>query len=199
MDYLGNLTAFRLSLVREVGGFQPEFGEAALYDLALRVAEKAVSVRHVPLVLYHARTPSGAGLDSGATGARAVREHLERLHIPADIEPGLVPGARQVRYRVGRPLTSIIIPSKDQPAAAGAMRRVPPEVRLLESRNRFSRYRQRHGGSSSPQRSLGRPAWSSPASLGPAVQLLGREQLRRLPSARGSPGVAQRRYRSHHA
>jgi O-antigen biosynthesis protein len=115
VDYLGNLTAFRLSLVREVGGFRPEFGEAAVYDLALRVVEKAVSVRHVPLVLYHARTPSGARLDSDATGARAVREHLERLHIPADIEPGLVPGARQVRYRVGRPLTSIIIPSKDQP------------------------------------------------------------------------------------
>ena len=40
VNYIGNLTAFALPIVREIGGFRPEFGAAAVYDLALRVSEK---------------------------------------------------------------------------------------------------------------------------------------------------------------
>ncbi len=91
MNYMGNVTVFALPLVREVGGFRWELGEAAVYDLAQRVTEKNVSIRHTPLVLYHSREPAG----------------------PSKVEaprPCLA-----LRARGDPPLISIIIPSKDQP------------------------------------------------------------------------------------
>ena len=53
VNYIGNLTAFALPIVREIGGFRPEFGAAAVYDLALRVSEKTESIGHAPMVLCH--------------------------------------------------------------------------------------------------------------------------------------------------
>ena len=117
MNYVGNLAAFDLRLVREVGGFRPAFGPAAPYDLALRVAEKTDRIRHVPLVLYHGR-PAAHSTDDAAN-VRAVQEHLDRLGVAAAVGPGLVPRTQQVRYTVGRPLVSIVIPSKDQPRLLG--------------------------------------------------------------------------------
>jgi GT2 family glycosyltransferase len=126
VDYMGNLTAFHLPLVREVGGFRPEFGEAAVYDLALRVSEKTTSILHAPLVLCHcpieaSRQARPGGINPPARLAfeivskRAVQEHLDRLQVAGHVAAQPSYGVRQVHYRVGRPLTSIIIPSKDQP------------------------------------------------------------------------------------
>jgi O-antigen biosynthesis protein len=116
--YLGNLTAFHLPIVREVGGFRPEFGEAAVYDLALRVLEKTASIRHVPLVLCHSpieasRRVHPAGMNPPA--CLAVQEHLDRLQVAGEVAAESPQGFRRIRYRVGRPLVSILIPSKDQP------------------------------------------------------------------------------------
>jgi O-antigen biosynthesis protein len=114
VDYVGNLTAFDLTLVREVGGFRPEFGEAAFYDLALRISEKAASIVHAPLVLCHSSKPLTEPKDYKSYSSRAVQEQLDRLQIGGEVaaQPS---GVRHVHYRVGRPLTSILIPSKDQP------------------------------------------------------------------------------------
>ena len=51
----------------------------------------------------------------GTKASRAVQEHLDRLHVPGEVAAGSPPGIRQIRYTVGRPVVSIIIPSKDQP------------------------------------------------------------------------------------
>ena len=113
--YFGNLTAFHLPIVREVGGLRPEFGEAAVYDLALRVSEKTASIRHTPLVLCHSATAQMGRTASSPKAARAVQEHLDRLQVAGEIAAESPQGFRRVHYRVGRPLISILIPSKDQP------------------------------------------------------------------------------------
>jgi GT2 family glycosyltransferase len=112
MNYVGDLAAFDVRLVREVGGFRPAFGAAAPYDLALRIAEKTDRIRHVPLVLYHRRAPR---TNDEAANIRAVQEHLDRTGVHAEVRAGLAPGTQQIRYAVGSPLVSTIIPSKDQP------------------------------------------------------------------------------------
>ncbi len=114
-NYLGNLTAFHLPLVREVGGFRYEFGDAAVYDLALRVSEKTAAIHHTPLVLYHSAKALAATEGSDLASSRAVQEHLDRLHIAGEVAAHSPQGVRQIRYHVARPLVSIIIPSKDQP------------------------------------------------------------------------------------
>jgi O-antigen biosynthesis protein len=117
VDYVGNLTAFHLPLVREVGGFRSEFGEAAVYDLALRVSEKAASILHAPMVLCH--SPINASRQAcpacETASEQAVQEHLDRLQVAGEVASQPSSGLRQVHYRVGQPLTSIIIPTKDQP------------------------------------------------------------------------------------
>ena len=65
------ITAFHLPIVREVGGFRPEFGEAAIYDLALRVSEKTASIRHVPLVLCHSPIEASRRVRPGGTNPPA--------------------------------------------------------------------------------------------------------------------------------
>ncbi len=121
VDYVGNLTAFDLTLVREVGGFRPEFGEPAAYDLALRISEKAASIVHAPLVLCHSPMASAEQKVHGSYRtyksyeSHAVQEQLDRLQIGGEVAAQPSCDVRRVHYRVGRPLTSILIPSKDQP------------------------------------------------------------------------------------
>ena len=53
--YLGHLLVVRRSLAIEVGGFRPGFDGSQDHDLALRVAERARRVVHIPKLLYHWR------------------------------------------------------------------------------------------------------------------------------------------------
>ena len=52
-NYCCHLSAFRRSLLREVGGFREGFDGAQDWDLILRATEKARRVVHIPEVLYH--------------------------------------------------------------------------------------------------------------------------------------------------
>jgi O-antigen biosynthesis protein len=115
--YLGRLTVFDRELIEQVGGFRPDFDGAAVYDLALRASEIAKTVEHLPLVLCHTLQPANSLKDEQTDAAqRAVQAHLDRLGVIGDVTRGLVPGTQQVRYRIsGKPLVSVIIPSKDQP------------------------------------------------------------------------------------
>jgi GT2 family glycosyltransferase len=109
--YTGDLAAMRRELVHEVGGLREGFGGVEDHDLALRVSERARSVRHITAALYRRTFPATAVFDE--TRARAVLEHCERIGLPiSDVEPGEVPGTVTVRRAVvGNPKVSIIIPS----------------------------------------------------------------------------------------
>ena len=120
--YTCHLGVYRTALVRKIGGFREGFEGSQDYDLVLRLTECTDRIRHIPRVLYHWRSipaSSAASFDSKGyaqdAGLRAVREALERRGEDAVAEPveGLS-GRYRARYRLpGRPLVSIVIPTRD--------------------------------------------------------------------------------------
>jgi GT2 family glycosyltransferase len=120
-DYIGHLAAIRRSLVAELGGLRPGFDTAAEYDLVLRATERARSVAHVTGVAYHRRQaarPQPTGQDPAESSTqRVIADALCRRGEQASIEPGALEGHFNVRRAFqARPLVSIIIPFRDEPA-----------------------------------------------------------------------------------
>ncbi len=121
-----HLGVYRTALVQALGGFREGFNGAQDHDLALRVIEQLApqQVVHVPKVLYHWRAISGStALDAGEknyaaeAGRRAVREHLVRKGIAADVLAAPeVPSMNRVRFARPSPLplVSILIPTRDR-------------------------------------------------------------------------------------
>jgi O-antigen biosynthesis protein len=118
-NYCCHFSVFRASLLAEIGGFRAGFEGSQDYDLILRATERARTVVHVPLALYHWRQlPTSVAGDPNAkpyayeAGRRAVQEHCDRTGIDAVVEDGLILGTYRVRRVVaGDPLVSIIIPT----------------------------------------------------------------------------------------
>ncbi len=54
-NYIGNLAAFRKSIIDEIGGYRIGFEKAYEYDLVLRFTERTDIVYHIPEVLYSKR------------------------------------------------------------------------------------------------------------------------------------------------
>lgn len=118
--YLGHLLVMRRALAVEVGGFRPGFDGSQDHDLALRVAERARRVLHVPKLLYHWReSPTSTALDASAkdwayeAGVRAVASHLERTGFPATASrnpdwPGIIDLAPALDRH---PSVSVVIPT----------------------------------------------------------------------------------------
>jgi GT2 family glycosyltransferase len=126
--YMSHLTVVRRTLFDELGGLRSEFDGSQDYDFTLRASERARLIVHIAAVLYHWRSmPGSAASDTAGqqakpwayeAGRRAIEDALERRN-----EPGVVstleefPGRYHVRRAVtGRPLVSIIIPFRDEPA-----------------------------------------------------------------------------------
>ncbi|HEY5271686.1 MAG TPA: glycosyltransferase [Acidimicrobiales bacterium] len=126
--YTSHLTVVRRGLFDEVGGLRSDYDGSQDFDLTLRATEAARAVVHIPEVLYHWRSiPGSAASDTTSqqakpwayeAGRRAIEDALRRRS-----EPGVVsaitefPGRYHVRRHVkDRPLVSIIIPFRDEPA-----------------------------------------------------------------------------------
>lgn len=102
-----------------------EYDGAQDYHMVLQIAERTSSIRHIAKVLYHWRIVEGSTssveqLEQGAkpqaqqASENALREHLKRLDLAAEVEPTRRPFVHHVRYHiVGAPLVSIVIPNKD--------------------------------------------------------------------------------------
>jgi GT2 family glycosyltransferase len=106
-NYICHLLVMRRDLADKLGGFNPALDGSQDYDLVLRASELAVSVHHIPKVLYHWR--AGAASTASATenksyaleAARlALRQHCERTKAGCAVEAGAVPGRWRVRYPV---------------------------------------------------------------------------------------------------
>jgi O-antigen biosynthesis protein len=121
--YIGHLTAYRRSLVDEVGGFRKEFDLSQDYDFALRATERARSIRHIPHVLYHWREHAASGSVGGKPDARktnlaALADAMRRRNLPADIIE--YPTANRARLKIASwPRVSVIVPT-DSPTRAQA-------------------------------------------------------------------------------
>jgi O-antigen biosynthesis protein len=117
MMYICHLGVYRSELVKQLGGFRPEFDGAQDYDLVLRLIEHTSRIHHIPLVLYHWRV--GAGSVAGNADAkpyaysaqvRAIAEHCQRLGWDCTVEAGLHRGHNRIRHTLRTPpRVSIII------------------------------------------------------------------------------------------
>ncbi|MBB3258038.1 glycosyltransferase involved in cell wall biosynthesis [Paraburkholderia bannensis] len=121
-NFFCHLSAYKRSLISEIGGFRIGFEGAQDYDLALRCIERtaATEIHHIPRVLYHWRahsssTASQVEIKSYAldAGRRALQEHFARRGIAAEIENDGV--AYRLRYRLPDvlPLVSLVIPTRN--------------------------------------------------------------------------------------
>jgi GT2 family glycosyltransferase len=118
-NYCNHLSVMRSAVVRDVGGLRTGFDGAQDHDLVLRVTERARTIVHVPEVLYLWRAaPGSTAADPAAkphatdAGCRAVRDHLARLGVDADVV-AMRPGAyRSIRHLGEPPTVSIVIPTR---------------------------------------------------------------------------------------
>ena len=125
--YIGHVFSVRKTLFEQLGGFRREFDGAQDYDFALRAAEKARHVGHVPKILYHWRAADGSTATGGEAkpsslrrGMRAVQEALNRrgLATAKAIFPDWAAAANVGMFDVifvnDGPSVTIVIPTRNQ-------------------------------------------------------------------------------------
>ena len=123
MNYTTHLSVYRLSLVREIGGFRKGFEGSQDHDLMLRLTEATKRpVVHVPLCLYQWRAheeSTASGVDAkpyaALAGEKAVHEACIRRGRPAKVEFERQTSHYRVKFDLPAqlPLVSIIIPSRN--------------------------------------------------------------------------------------
>jgi glycosyltransferase involved in cell wall biosynthesis len=127
--YLGDLTAYRMTTLRAIGGVRPGVDGAEEYDLALRATRAARKVVHLdstlvkvgsPTIAHGWGTPESAMLEATR---RVLHEHLGATGggIVDEVRPS---GVHRTRRLVqGNPLVSIVIPTRgDRATIRGAER-----------------------------------------------------------------------------
>lgn len=118
--YTCHISAFRATLVHEVGGFREGFDGSQDWDLVLRVTERARRVVHIPEVLYHWRVVPASVLSGEEakpyaydSARRALESHVERLGLDAEVVEQTPRGYfHLVRRHPTTPLVSIVIPTR---------------------------------------------------------------------------------------
>ncbi len=90
VNYLTHLNVMRTSLVRDIGGWDPDTDGAQDWDLFLRVVAESKHVGFIPKVLYHWRviaTSTAMSIDTKpyalANQCKAVNKYLTKNNIPA--------------------------------------------------------------------------------------------------------------------
>ncbi|RYE61650.1 MAG: glycosyltransferase, partial [Oxalobacteraceae bacterium] len=121
-NMFSHLGAYRVDLVREVGGFRLGLEGSQDYDLVLRCMERIRSdqIHHIPKVLYHWRVHADSTASSNEAkpyaqiaGARALNEHFQRAGVKGHVET-LDHGYR-AHYDLpdSPPLVSLVIPTRN--------------------------------------------------------------------------------------
>ena len=145
-NYLGGLLVIRRLLLADMETMDRSLDGAHGYHLALYAGAKSRSVRHVPRVLYHARTSDGRrdGVSGSAASLAALRANLPEL-----VGQGIarassrVPSGFEVAFEVtGEPLVSVIIPNID---GVAALDRCLSSIRALTSHARYEVIVVEHG------------------------------------------------------
>lgn len=120
-NYICHLSVIKKSLLDKIGGFREGFNGSQDYDLILRATEKAKVIFHIPKILYHwrvsdksvAKNPN-AKMYCYESAKKALKSHLNRLNIDANVKDGLFLGSYKIEYKMSKiPKVSIIIPNKD--------------------------------------------------------------------------------------
>ena len=141
MNYFGHFIVIRTQLLMKIGGFRHGFEGSQDYDLILRLTDLTNRIFHVNKQLYNWRKTPGSAATSTSSKAyaypaakRAISEALKRRGEQADVEDGAYTGHYRVRYRIGSPLVSIIIATKNR---SDLLRRC---LTSIESRSTYRNY-----------------------------------------------------------
>lgn len=123
--YTAHLTVYKAALVRKAGGFNSAHDFAQDYDLALRISEQAVCVRHIERVLYLWRAIEGSFAAGGKpgieiAGARAAAAMLKRRGINGVIVPSNF-GFPYKAITENSPPVSVILPTDNYERAASVI------------------------------------------------------------------------------
>ena len=112
--YTGRLTLARRTLVEEVGGLDPSLGDAAEWDLILRLSERTDRIVRIPLCLYHNGSETCSSDD---VHRRTVLEsHLKRIGISEAQAVEQLNSTFRVTWPLKHlPCVSVIIPTVDSP------------------------------------------------------------------------------------
>lgn len=128
---ISHVGAYRMRVLREIGGLRVGFEGSQDWDLALRFVERVGdrAVGHIPRVLYHWRKSQTSTASSSAAkpyassvALRAIGSHLQRTAPGATVETiEGQPGNYRVRHPSPSdlPKVSVIIPSRDQAELLG--------------------------------------------------------------------------------
>lgn len=124
--YLSHVVSVRRALLDEVGGLRSACDGSQHHDLALRVAERARHVGHIPKVLYHWRATAGSAADAGAkpgriaAARRAVADALARRGLGGvevtnpDWAAERSLSAFELRFPDDGPAVTIVIPTRNK-------------------------------------------------------------------------------------
>ena len=123
-NYICHMLTVSRELALSVGGFDKDYDGAQDHDFILRCVEKLNrnEIKHIGKVLYHWRshtsstaTNPDSKLYAYEAGKRAVKAHLERLHIDAEVSDTMHLGFYRVKYKVSaHDLTDVKIMSLDE-------------------------------------------------------------------------------------
>ncbi|WBH16070.1 glycosyltransferase [Sphingomonas radiodurans] len=109
-DYIGAPLFVRGSALHELGGVNEDLGEAGLYDLVLRAAERGMSIGRIPEVLL---VQPGERPIAPADARRALIENSP-LYAGYDVSSGPAANTLQLAARFGddRPQVTICVPTR---------------------------------------------------------------------------------------
>ncbi|MCY7389359.1 MAG: glycosyltransferase [Burkholderiales bacterium] len=117
--YIVHLVGFRTQLLRDIGGFDEKLKISQDYDLILRATESALTIAHIPEILYQWRVhPSSAGhlqINEVMEVSRDVlQRHLERCGEKGIVHDGVGFNFFDARYPLDTDSrVAIIIPTKN--------------------------------------------------------------------------------------
>lgn len=120
-NYITHFFVVKKELIHKVGGFDREYDGAQDYDLILKCIEQTNRITHIPRILYHWRVHKNSTAGNPKSkeyaydaGRRALKAHLDRVGIKAEVGFTDMIGLYDVRYIIDKePLISIVIPNKD--------------------------------------------------------------------------------------
>lgn len=121
-NYVPHFAVYRKRMVDEVGGLRSECDFSQDYDLVLRVTGRTNRIGHVASPLYTWRMVPGSAASEVTAKPKSVEaakkslgDVIQERGIDAKVIEGPFRNTFRVRYRIqGRPLVSIIIPTRDR-------------------------------------------------------------------------------------
>ena len=131
--YTGRLTLARRTLVEEVGGLDPSLGDAAEWDLILRLSERTDRIVRIPLCLYH----NGSEICSSDDVHRqtVLESHLKRTGISEAQAVEQLNSTFRVTWPLKHlPRVSVIIPTVDSPDLIETVSRACSRRLIIQTR-----------------------------------------------------------------